>query len=350
MAWDPCVSLSRYPAGCNRLLSFASGSPFLPAKELSENHKNGFNRQKRINHGQSALDWATTIMSTSSHATKDIYVRQAQGSKGALKEKFVEIYGAFFRGEDPSKQDPNFWNNVFLLKVNAPYLGECVQSISEQQLIDLKVRVLGILATITVLLRNIFTKRFNNFGFDVFNVLTGLDAADVVFRDLIELTDDTIRNGTTMQIRAAALRLAIVILLVLFFMSLYLRVALSNIACPRQQRYFMQHDIFPALIELISDPNTPSDLAHSAIKLLGLLANYNKYESRNPYLDHLAALQDQTVLEVRFVRCAAYLVLGKANEDIGSATNEDIGGAKYDSFSLIIHGDSAHVSRKFFRV
>lgn len=35
--------------------------------------------------------------------------------------------------------------------------------------------------TITVLLRSIFTKRFNNFGFDVFNMLTGLDAADVVF-------------------------------------------------------------------------------------------------------------------------------------------------------------------------
>jgi hypothetical protein len=39
------------------------------------------------------------------------------------------------------------------------------------------------------------------------------------------------------------------------------------------------------------------ELAFEAMSLLGLLANYNKYETQNRYLASLAALNDDTILQ-----------------------------------------------------
>lgn len=40
-----------------------------------------------------------------------------------------------------------------------------------------------------------------------------------------------------------------------------------------------------------------AELAFEALALLGLLANYNKYETQNPYLTQLTALNDSAILE-----------------------------------------------------
>lgn len=40
-----------------------------------------------------------------------------------------------------------------------------------------------------------------------------------------------------------------------------------------------------------------ADLAFEALALMGLLANYNKYETQNPYLAQLTALNDETILQ-----------------------------------------------------
>lgn len=40
-----------------------------------------------------------------------------------------------------------------------------------------------------------------------------------------------------------------------------------------------------------------ADLAFEAMALLGLLANYNKYEIQNPYLSNLAKLSDEAVFQ-----------------------------------------------------
>ncbi|CAG8440910.1 1026_t:CDS:10 [Diversispora eburnea] len=83
-------------------------------------------------------------------------IRPTHRIKTILKEKFVEIYENFFKGNDPSEGNPNFWSELFLLK------------------------------TLYVLLQGIFTKKFNNFNFEVINLLTGLDNADVIFPQLVD--------------------------------------------------------------------------------------------------------------------------------------------------------------------
>lgn len=44
------------------------------------------------------------------------------------------------QGDDPSVGNVNFWDELFLLKVNAVFLDRCISSLSEEQLMSLKVR------------------------------------------------------------------------------------------------------------------------------------------------------------------------------------------------------------------
>lgn len=49
--------------------------------------------------------------------------RSGSGSSKRPKEKVVYIYELFFRGEDPTVNSPEFWNEFFLLQANV----ECLE-------------------------------------------------------------------------------------------------------------------------------------------------------------------------------------------------------------------------------
>ncbi|CAG8467056.1 7036_t:CDS:10 [Scutellospora calospora] len=59
-------------------------------------------------------------------------------SANVLKEKFVEIYENFFKGNDPSIGNPHFWSELFLLKVNSTYLTKCISEITQDKLLAIK--------------------------------------------------------------------------------------------------------------------------------------------------------------------------------------------------------------------
>ncbi|CAG8794811.1 19693_t:CDS:10 [Gigaspora margarita] len=219
------------------------------------------------------------------------FTRPANNSK-ALKEKFVEIYENFFKGNDPSAGQPHFWNELFLLKVNSAYLTRCLAEISQDQLLTIKAcigninkiflnaiemmkdettkRKINAIETLCVLLQGIFAKKFNNFSSDVINLLTGLNNANTVF---------------TVIIKYEALRLAVVIVC-----------GNSNINQNSINEFFMENDIFDPLIKIIIAPET-SYVAYEAIMLLGILANYNKHESKNPYMTKITEIKDESVFQ-----------------------------------------------------
>ena len=59
--------------------------------------------------------------------------RSGSGSSKRPKEKVVYIYELFFRGEDPTQESPEFWNEFFLLQPNVESLeGEVTKLTSEQ--------------------------------------------------------------------------------------------------------------------------------------------------------------------------------------------------------------------------
>ncbi|KAF9292622.1 hypothetical protein BGZ68_000026 [Mortierella alpina] len=228
-------------------------------------------------------------------STKEHLLRPQTGQRMKLKEKFVEIYDTFLRGQDPAQgRDPDvFWDELFLIKVNESYLSTSLRQISEDQLLAIKdginaiflhavqtmrdplpQRRLHAMQTLTIVLGEIFRKKFHNWSFDVIHLLPASMAwwSHAYFLIL------------TVEIQIVALRLAIA-----------LACGNDNVNNNSLNEYFMQKDIFASLIKFFAKVESV-DLAFEAMALLGLLANYNKYETRNPYLQHISALRDETIL------------------------------------------------------
>ncbi|KAF9182389.1 hypothetical protein BGZ51_004759 [Haplosporangium sp. Z 767] len=239
-------------------------------------------------------------------STREHLLRPQSGQKMKLKEKFVEIYDTFLRGQDPAQgRDPDiFWDELFLIKVNEEYLSTSLQQISEDQLLAIKdginsiflhaveamrdplpQRRLHAMQTLTIVLGEIFRKKFNNWSFDVIHLLTGLSHADLVFQTLLEGLCAVLDSEESLELQVVALRLAIA-----------LACGNDNVNKNSLNEYFMKKDIFPSLIKFFSRVESV-ELAFEAMALLGLLANYNKYEIRNPYLTQLSALRDEIVLQ-----------------------------------------------------
>ncbi|KAF9993161.1 hypothetical protein BGZ65_011369, partial [Modicella reniformis] len=146
---------------------------------------------------------------------KEHLLRPQSGQKMKLKEKFVEIYDSFLRGQDPAqgKDQDVFWDELFLIKVNEDYLSSSLRQTTEDQLLAIKdginsiflhavqtmkdpkpQRRLHAMQTLTIVLGEIFSKKFNNWSFDVIHLLTGLSHADTVFRTLIQALDTILGN------------------------------------------------------------------------------------------------------------------------------------------------------------
>ncbi|CAJ0846953.1 16285_t:CDS:10 [Entrophospora sp. SA101] len=153
-------------------------------------------------------------------------------------------------GNDPSIGNANFWNELFLLKVNSSYLSKCFSEFSQDHLLSIK--------TLCIILKGIFSKKFNNFSFEVINLLTGLDNANITFSVMyyillswLMIRIDEIRNQT--------LKLAIILLI---------SVSLSS---------------------------ESSNISYDAAILLGILANYKKREFKNPYLIKISEIKDDKI-------------------------------------------------------
>ncbi|CAH1759067.1 8904_t:CDS:10 [Entrophospora sp. SA101] len=154
-------------------------------------------------------------------------------------------------GNDPSIGNANFWNELFLLKVNSSYLSKCFSEFSQDHLLSIK--------TLCIILKGIFSKKFNNFSFEVINLLTGLDNANITFSKLITSIKYLLIKGESDEIRNQTLKLAIILLI---------SVSLSS---------------------------ESSNISYDAAILLGILANYKKREFKNPYLIKISEIKDDKI-------------------------------------------------------
>ncbi|CAG8673498.1 16451_t:CDS:10, partial [Acaulospora colombiana] len=248
--------------------------------------------------------------------------KPAHGSKPVFKEKFVEIYEKFFKGNDPSTESPNFWSELFLLRVNSAYLTKLIAETSQEKLLTIKNNIskiflksiealkeenskrrMNAIETLCVLLQGIFDKRFNNFSFEVINLLTGLNNADIIFPKLVDGIYSLMKDGESVEIKCEALRLAIVVVC-----------GNNNINQNSINEYFMKNEIFDPLLKMIITPEV-SHVAYDAIMLLGILVNYNKHESKNPYLSKISEIRDELIFQ-KIMKTIAVTCLKCRNEYI----------------------------------
>ncbi|CAO0798687.1 unnamed protein product [Mucor circinelloides] len=148
-----------------------------------------------------------------------------------------------------------------------------------------KTRQLNAIAILTAILRNLFSKKRLN-HFNIISILTGLDEADVLFSKLVKAIQHHIQEPST---RSDTLQLALV-----------LTAGSDNVNQNGLNGYFMSNDMSATLFHVLAEDATETSNENDhrdIVMLLGLLSNYNKYESRNPYLSHLKKTKQTKALE-----------------------------------------------------
>jgi hypothetical protein len=138
------------------------------------------------------------------------------------------------------------------------------------------------LDTLTAFLDAILSKKYTNPSSDVITILAGLDKVDVMFTEFVGALDRTIRSGRTLEVRQKAIEAA------LSMTSGAYQTGLLS--------YFTHRDLFPALMKYTSEADSDSR-AFEPFLLLGLLANYNKFEFQNPYRLRLDDFVNETTIK-----------------------------------------------------
>uniref|UniRef100_A0A3Q2G2S3 Armadillo like helical domain containing 3 n=1 Tax=Cyprinodon variegatus TaxID=28743 RepID=A0A3Q2G2S3_CYPVA len=232
-------------------------------------------------------------------------LRRTSSSKKPLKEKVVLMYDEIFAKEDPAKNNPRFWDELFLMKVNLEYLesklesvnGEevqriqdninslfhhCVQALGEEH----QIKVVNALQTLCALFRGVHQKNKSASGFDIINMLMGFDKAEQRMKDLMERLDSLLCGDSSESLKSLCLKLLLCLVTVT-----------DNISQNTILEYVMINSIFEAILQILSDPSSRGQHGYDSVVLLALLVNYRKYESVNPYIVKLSIVDDEPTLD-----------------------------------------------------
>ncbi|GAB7342333.1 hypothetical protein MBLNU457_g0559t1 [Dothideomycetes sp. NU457] len=210
-----------------------------------------------------------------------------QARPDVFEPKIVQSYKQLFRNVEDEDSSEGFWKEFFLLKPDVARLCEILDDTSADFLLHVQHHPQQLFAhaiaaaksgqapadenaleTLAVFLNKVLSKKYQSPSADIIEVLAGLDHVDVVFTDLVTTLDVAIQRGRTVEVRQKAVQVAISLCAGAFQTSLL--------------TYFTQRDLFPGLMKLIYDAGTPQDAAPPLV-LSGVLANYNRFESHNPY-------------------------------------------------------------------
>lgn len=229
--------------------------------------------------------------------------RSGSGSKRQLKEKIVQIYESFFKGEDLSRLNPNFWDELFLLKPKVSYLESEILRLNEDQLIaakeninclfiqcietlgnDHQLRVVYALQTLCGITSAVY-KTSGQCGFDVIDLLVGFDTAEQRMKILLSHCNNLLSGETAPNLKSLCLKLLLLIV-----------TGNDNVSQNTLLEFVMLNSIFETLIQLLCDSRSRLHHGHDVVLLLTLLVNYRKHESANPYIVKLSILDDELAL------------------------------------------------------
>ncbi|ESN94986.1 hypothetical protein HELRODRAFT_186013 [Helobdella robusta] len=255
---------------------------------------------------QQAPDKTSLSSSSSTTSSTSSLLRRGSQTKRILKEKVVQIYGLFFRNEDPSQGNPNFWDELFLLKANPQFIESEIEKLSGEQLIDLMlmlnklfqksveaslqdnhIRINNAFQTICSLTRGVLTKcsSSSSTGFDLINILIGFESAEVVMKNLVERLNTILTCDFPHHLKS--LSLAVLMTFV---------TGTDNVSQNTLLEYLMMNSLFEAIVKLIAHASSRHHHGNDAVQLLSLLVQYRKNELINPYIVKLSILDDEMAL------------------------------------------------------
>ncbi|KAK0736546.1 hypothetical protein B0T21DRAFT_367166 [Apiosordaria backusii] len=251
-----------------------------------------------------------------------------------FQPKIVQLYEALFKDdEDVSPEKPEgFWKEFFLLRPDRASLKRMLDEIPVGDLLHLSgqtrqlftravhalrhpygVGDLHALDTLSTFMTCVLGKRYTNPSSDIIEVLAGLDQIDSVFGDFVAALEGLIRNGRgpgleccphgvghvqdqrqqadgqPPQQRQPREKLNCTYTADLQRRAVEAALAVASGAYQTSLlTYFIQRDLFPAIISCIQSQASLETSGYETritrpFMLLGLLANYNKFEFQNPY-------------------------------------------------------------------
>ncbi|XP_050348790.1 armadillo-like helical domain-containing protein 3 [Nymphalis io] len=230
--------------------------------------------------------------------------RSGSGSKRHLKEKVVQIYESFFRGEDLTSDNPTFWDEFFLLKPKIPQLEAEIHKLSVEQLTNLKdninllvlqciemlgqehhIRLVYALQTFSAILTTMYQRAGQDATFNIKTILLGTDNANAKMQKLLEHCSTVLSGDVPDSLKSMVLKLLLII-----------ATGIDNIDDNPLVEYLMLHSLFEPLIQLLCTAAERQQHGYDVVLLLMFLVNYKKQESANPYVVKLSILDDELAL------------------------------------------------------
>ncbi|KAE8374758.1 hypothetical protein BDV26DRAFT_284011 [Aspergillus bertholletiae] len=230
-----------------------------------------------------------------------------------FKPKVVQLYENLFHTSDYHEPSEGFWREFFLLPPDRSQLSSILDKLSPDETLNLQVQTQQLftraireaasgaspvdsyaLETLMVFLACVLKKKYTNPSSDVITVLAGLDHVDHAISNFVTVLDGIIRNGSSFDLRIKAIKAAIAMTSGAYKTSLV--------------SYFTHRDLFPSLMKFVQESETPMQVFDPFL-LLGLLANYNKFEFQNPYQlrldDFVNEASIQKIVKGVGISCAA---------------------------------------------
>ncbi|KAH8677679.1 hypothetical protein BX600DRAFT_134207 [Xylariales sp. PMI_506] len=227
-----------------------------------------------------------------------------------FQQKIVKLYESLFKDElDPDvevEKPEGFWREFFLLKPERPTLQRILTALRPDDLIALQPQTrqlfaravaylrtgpplasLHALETLTTFFSAVLSKKYTNPSSDIIGILAGLDHVDQIFTEFVAGLDAIMRNGETLELRQSAVEVVLAITSGAYQTSLL--------------TYFIHRDLFPAIMKFVQDSDSSTRVLEP-FTLLGLLANYNKFEFQNPYQLRLNDFVNEAAIQ-KIIRC-----------------------------------------------
>ncbi|KAJ5637698.1 hypothetical protein N7490_007577 [Penicillium lividum] len=218
-----------------------------------------------------------------------------------FQPKIVQLYESLFKLTEDAEHSEGFWREFFLLPPDGGQLHVLLDKLSPDETLGLQTQSQHLFAraireaaagvapsdsyaldTLTIFLTSILSKKYTNPSSDVINILAGLDEVDHVISEFVSVLDGIIRNGSSLELRRKAIRVAIAMTSGAYKTSLV--------------SYFTHRDLFPSLMKYVHDSDDPMQVFDPFL-LLGLLANYNKFEFQNLYQLRLDDFVNESSIE-----------------------------------------------------
>ncbi|TDZ24839.1 UPF0588 membrane protein [Colletotrichum orbiculare MAFF 240422] len=223
-----------------------------------------------------------------------------------FKPKIVELYESLFKDEDDAEKSEGFWREFFLLRPDRAALRKILDGLGPADMLALEedtrelfaravaavksgqgVADLHALDTLSIFLCSALSKKYAHPSSDIITVLAGIDYVDTIFTDFVGALDLIIRSGKSLELRQKAVEVVLAVTAGAYQTSLL--------------TYFIQRDLFPAVMKFISDADSATRILYP-FTLLGLLANYNKFEFQNPYQMRLSDFVNEASI-TKIIRC-----------------------------------------------